>query len=92
METNTLIPFFILTYAITWGIGAFAIFFSSEFQTVFGEPSDTNPLYYIAVAAPTLSATILTAVREGWPGVRALYTRLIRWQFGIQWFRNPISY
>jgi len=29
--------FFIITYAITWGIAAFAILFSTQFKQIFGE-------------------------------------------------------
>ena len=93
MTTNTshtpkdsLVPFFIITYAITWGIGAVAIFLPEQFRALFGELSDQHPLYYVAVAAPTISATILSLAREGWSGLGALYSRLIRWRFGIRWY------
>jgi membrane protease YdiL (CAAX protease family) len=86
MHKDPLTLFFLLTFAITWGIGTFAIFLPEQFQAVFGELTDTNPMYYLAVAAPTISATIMTLSREGWMGIKALYSRLIRWQFGIQWY------
>ena len=57
--------FFIITYAITWGIGAFAILFSTQFKQVFGELTYFNPMAILAVAAPTISATILTAAWQG---------------------------
>lgn len=83
---DSLALFFILTFVITWSIGAFAIFLPAQFQAVFGELTDTNPMYYLAVAAPTISATIITLAQEGWRGLKALYSRLIRWRFGIQWY------
>jgi uncharacterized protein len=83
---HQLATFFSLTYIITWGIGAFAIFLPAQFRILFGELSDTHPLYYIAVAAPTISATLLALVLEGRSGLGALYARLVRWRFGTQWY------
>jgi len=78
--------FFIITYAITWGIAAFAILFSTQFKQIFGELTYFNPMAILAVAAPTISATILTVAWQGKAGLRELYARLIRWRFGIQWY------
>jgi membrane protease YdiL (CAAX protease family) len=83
---HQLAVFFILAFAITWGIGAFAIFLPAQFRILFGELSDTHPLYYVAVAAPTISATTLALVLEGRSGLVRLYTRLVRWRFGMQWY------
>ena len=85
-QKDSLIPFFLLTFLITWGIGALAIFLPSQFRALVGELSDTSPIYFLAIAAPTISATVLTFAREGWGGVRSLYARLIRWRFGLQWY------
>lgn len=90
LHKDSLVLFFVLTFAITWGIGAFAIFLPVQFQAVFGELADTNPIYYVAVAAPTISATVVTFSPEGWAGLKALYSRLIRWRFGIQWYAGVI--
>lgn len=86
IKRHQIIAFFIITFAITWGIGAFAIFLPGQFRNLFGELSDTHPFYYIAVAAPTISATILALALGGWSGLRMLYARLFRWRFGIQWY------
>ena len=80
------IVFFIITFAITWSIGAFAIFLPVQFRSLFGEISDTHPLYYIAVAAPTISASILALAVEGWHGLGDLFKRLLRWRFGVHWY------
>jgi uncharacterized protein len=86
IKKHQLATFFILTFAITWGIGAFAIFLPAVFRNLLGEISDTHPLYYMAVAAPTISATILTLALGGQSGLGDLYKRLVRWRFGIQWY------
>ena len=78
--------FFIITYAITWGIGVLAILFPEQFIRLFGELNYWNPVALFAIAAPTISATKLTALWQGKAGLRELYSRLIRWRFGIQWY------
>jgi len=85
-QKDSLIPFFLLTFLITWGFGALAIFLPAQFQALFGELTDTSPIYFLAIAAPTISATILTFALDGWNGLRSLYARLIRWRFGFQWY------
>lgn len=85
-QKDSLISFFLLTFLITWGIGAFAIFLPAQFQALVGELTDTSPIYFLAIAAPTISATILTFAQDGWNGLRLLFARLIRWRFGIQWY------
>jgi hypothetical protein len=83
---DLLIPFFLLAFLITWGIGVLAIFLPAQLQALVGELTDTSPIYFLAIAAPTISATILTFARDGWSGLRLLYGRLVRWQFGFQWY------
>jgi hypothetical protein len=83
---DSLTPFFLLTFLITWGLGALAIFLPAQFQAIFGELTDTSPMYFIAVAAPTLSASLLTFVRGGWTGLGSLYGRLVHWRFGLKWY------
>ena len=78
--------FFIITYAITWGIGILAIGFPEQFQRLFGELNYRNPVALLAIAAPTISATILTAAWQGKVGLRELYSRLVQWQFGVKWY------
>lgn len=86
MKRHQIIVFFILTFAITWGIGAWVIFFPEQSQAIFGELTGFSPLFILAVAAPTISATLLTFVWEGAAGLKTLYARLIRWRFGLQWY------
>ena len=86
IKPRELTLFFILTFLITWGIGALAIFLPAQFQALFGELTDTSPIYFLAIAAPTISATILTFARDGWNGLRMLYARLIHWRFGLKWY------
>jgi CAAX protease family protein len=86
LKNHQLIVFFILTYAITWGIAALVFLLPKQIEAIFGKLNVFNPLFILAVAAPTISATLLTAIWEGKSGLGILYGRLIRWRFGIQWY------
>ena len=77
IKRHQIVAFFIITFAITWGIGAFAILLPTQFKNLLGELSETHPFYYIAVAAPTISATILALALGGLSGLGTLYRRLI---------------
>ena len=85
-ERRPLITFFYLTFVITWGLGAIAIFLPEQFQRLFGELTDTSPIYFLAIAAPTISATSLTMAWEGWQGLKSLYARLVRWHIDFKWY------
>jgi len=85
-EKDSLIPFFLLTFLITWGLGALAIFLPAQFQSLFGELTDTSPMYFLAIAAPTITASLVTFARGGWKGLGSLYGRLVRWRFGLKWY------
>ncbi len=85
-QKDSLIPFFLLTFLITWGLGALAIFLPVQFQALVGGLTETSPIYFLAIAAPTISATILTFARDGLQGLKSLYARLIHWRFDLKWY------
>ena len=85
-KSQPLITFFILTFAITWGLGAIAIFLPEQFIRLFGELTETSPIYFLAIAAPSISATILTSAWDGWQGLKLLYARLVHWRFDFKWY------
>jgi uncharacterized protein len=55
-------------------------------EAVFGKISGANPLFYVAVYAPSLSALIVTAYTGGVSGLRELLSRLLRWRVGLRWY------
>ncbi len=81
-----LLPFFVLTYVITWGIAAFLFLLPGPFEALFGKISMSSPVFVFAVAAPTISATIIAFLRGRRAGLRELYSRIVRWRFGVQWY------
>ncbi len=85
-RNDALLAFFGLTFAITWGLALVLVLFPVTIKALFGAVSVSNPLFIVAVAGPTIAATILTLTREGWAGLRGLYSRLVQWRFGLQWY------
>jgi membrane protease YdiL (CAAX protease family) len=82
----SLVAFFLLTFAITWGLALLIVLFPGPFEAFFGKLSPSNPVFIVAVAGPTIAATTLTFARGGWSGLRMLYARLTQWRFGLQWY------
>lgn len=86
-----LVSFFVLTFAFTWGLAALVVFFPGLFESLFGKLSASSPIFILAVAGPSLMATVLTFARNGWPGVRGLYARLFEWRFGLRWYAGILG-
>jgi uncharacterized protein len=85
-KRDSVVAFFVLTFTITWGLGLLLVLFPGVFETLFGPLSAASPAFVLAVASPTIAATTLTATRQGWSGVRALYGQVTAWRFGLQWY------
>jgi membrane protease YdiL (CAAX protease family) len=86
MRSRPLIAFFVLTFVITWGLGACYALFPTQLEALFGKISAANPLFYVAVYAPSLSALIVTAYTSGVSGLGELLSRLLRWRVGLKWY------
>jgi len=86
MRKHPLLSFFVLTFTITWGIGACYVLFPDRLVALFGPISHSNPLFYLAVYAPSFSGLVVTAYADGIPGLGALLSRLLRWRVGIRWY------
>jgi len=85
-QRDRLLSFFVLTFAITWGLAAFVVLLPSLSEGLFGKLSAASPVFIVAVAGPTIAASILTLVQGGLSGLRALYAKWTQWRFGVQWY------
>lgn len=81
-----LVSYFVLVFTITWGVGAVCLFAPSVAKLIAPGPALTNPLFYLAVYAPTITALILTAFFGGGIGMRKLLARFIPWRAGLRWY------
>lgn len=93
-ETNTqaknkmrmLIPFFLTTFGLTWGIAAIFILFYDQVTTIFGELSNRNPLFILAVYAPGFAGIFLVFRMYGLNGLRHFFRRLTLWRMSAWWW------
>ncbi len=76
MKKRPLLAYFVLVFLITWSVGALAVAAPEWFNQTFGPLDSSNPLFFLAVYAPTLTALGLTATFEGGAGLKALFGRL----------------
>ncbi|HVA76684.1 MAG TPA: CPBP family intramembrane glutamic endopeptidase [Candidatus Binataceae bacterium] len=86
MRRYPLSGFFLITFGLTWGLGACFALFPAQLMAVFGKVSITNPLFIVAVYAPSLSAIIMTGLIDGLAGIQSLLGRVFHWRNGIQWY------
>lgn len=75
--------FLVLTFGITWSIGATAMLAPDWFNLRFGPFNNRAPMFYLAVWAPNIAAVAITLSTGGWPGIRDLLVRLFRWRVGL---------
>lgn len=78
MLFRPLTNFWILSFAITWGVGAIAAFAPSE---VLGTVA-----FYVAVYGPTLAALGLAFFLGGAPALKLLLKQALRWRVSLRWY------
>ena len=85
-KRDSLVPFFVITFVITWGVAALLVLFPGPVEQIFGELSILHPLFIFGVWSPTISAVILTLALDGWAGLRSLIAGFARWRVGWKWY------
>lgn len=76
--------FFALAFAISWGVGGLFLVLRTRLEPIFGPLGPHNPFFYVVAYAPTLSALTLASALGGSPGVKSLFSTLVR-PFGMIW-------
>jgi membrane protease YdiL (CAAX protease family) len=85
-QKRQLVVFFVAVFAWTWGLAALFVMAPDWVETSFGPISATQPLFILAVYAPSLLSLVLTAVFEGGAGLRNLLARLNPLRAPLWWF------
>lgn len=80
-----LLPFFAFTFAVTWGLIGFYIYYPEAAAARFGEISGSHPVFFLATWAPAISAVLVVFFVAGLAGVRALLSRLLIWRQSAGW-------
>jgi membrane protease YdiL (CAAX protease family) len=86
MEVKTLIPFFVITFALTWGLAALLLFFYDQIVAIFGEINTSNPLFILAVYAPGFAGIGLVLWHYGLKGLGSFLRRLTLWRAPLAWW------
>ena len=86
MKTKTLIPFFGITFGLTWGIAALLILFTDQISAIFGEIGTTNPLIILAVYSPGIVGVFLVWRNYGLKGLGSFFRRLTLWRMPLVWW------
>lgn len=86
MRQRDLIPFFLMTFLLTWGIAGLYVFATDTMVRLFGNLTGQHPLFIIANWAPAISALSLVLYRHGFAGVRRFLSRLLLWRASLYWY------
>ncbi|NNK67419.1 MAG: CPBP family intramembrane metalloprotease [Rhodobacteraceae bacterium] len=81
-----LVAFFIIAFAITWGVIGAYIFWPDAMAARFGAISGSHPFYFLATWAPAISAIVIVFAFTGLAGVRGLLSRLLMWRCPPPWW------
>jgi membrane protease YdiL (CAAX protease family) len=85
-ETKTLATFLAITFALTWGLAAFAILFADQVTAIFGEIGLTNPLVILAIYAPGIAGVFMVWRHYGLKGLGSFFQRLTLWRAPLGWW------
>ena len=85
VPTAALLPFTLITFAVSWGILGLYIFFPDTASSRFGEITGKHPAFVLAVWAPALAAFAVVLTFGGIQGARAFLSRLGLWRCSAGW-------
>ena len=80
-----LLPFTLITFAISWGILGLYIFVPEAANRGFGEITGQHPAFVLAVWAPAFAAFAVVLYFGGLQGARAFVSRLGLWRCPAGW-------
>jgi membrane protease YdiL (CAAX protease family) len=80
-----LLPFTLITFAVSWGILGLYIFFPEPASRWFGEITGKHPAFVLAVWAPAFAAFAVVLYFGGIQGARAFLSRLGLWRSPAGW-------
>lgn len=85
VPSHALIGYFVLTFAITWGVVGIYIIAPEWASARFGEISGSHPFFFLATWAPAISAFAIVLYFGGFEGLRAFLSRLFIWRLSTLW-------
>ena len=86
MKRHRLVAFFLLTFAISWGVPAILLLLSAATGAFEVSLERSSPLSYLVIWSPAISAFTVLAVTSGSAGLRAYLRRLLHVRFAWYWY------
>lgn len=90
MRKKPLTLFFLLAFAISWGVSGLGMLAGMLFEGFTVSLGPTSPFTYIAVWAPMLAAFITIFVTDGWAGLKAYGKRCLTFTGHWGWYAGVI--
>ena len=85
VPTAALLPFTLITFAISWGVMGLYIFLPEVASRWLGEITGQHPAFVLAVWAPAFAAFAVVLYFGGLQGARAFVSRLGLWRCPTGW-------
>lgn len=85
MTSKTVVWLFILSFAITWGLGMLYVSVP-QVEQIFGPMSATSPIFLLMVWAPAIASFALVVRHYGWRGLGMFLRRLTLWRMPVGWW------
>ncbi len=85
VTTVALLPFTLITFAISWGILGLYIFLPETAVGWFGDITGKHPAFVLAVWAPAFAAFAVVLYFGGIKGAGSLFSRLVLWRCPAGW-------
>lgn len=82
---RSVVTFFLLVFALAWGLLLIYVFFRDQLTALFGEIRASHPLFIMAVYSPAIVAIALVVRHTGADGLRGFLSRLLRWRCPLPW-------
>ncbi|MFA8443966.1 CPBP family intramembrane glutamic endopeptidase [Yoonia sp.] len=86
LTTRYILPFFLLTFALSWGLLFGMLLYPEAMLRIFGELSVTNPAYITATWAPGLVGIGLVLFATGFSGLKRYFGRLFDFRQPLAWW------
>jgi membrane protease YdiL (CAAX protease family) len=86
LPSSALVPFALVTFAITWGVIGAYILLPDRTAAAFGQIHGGHPLYFLATWAPAIAGVALVLAHGGVRGLGAFLSRLLLWRCDAVWW------
>lgn len=80
LEVRSLLPFFVWTFALSWGMGVAFVLFQDQVEALFGPMGYTNPVFILMVYSPAIVATLMVWRHHGTRGLASFFKRFTLWR------------